>query len=403
MTDPRHYDIIVIGGGPAGLTASCLLGARGFSVLCIDRENADTTTHANYDGRTIAISHGSQLVMEKAGVWDGMKPHGCPILNIKILDGNSPVLMEFDTAEVDNIPFGHIVEMRHIRASLYARVEKMKNVTLLAPANVTKISITEKNASVETSDGKKFTAKLLIGADGRNSALRKHLKISTHGWSYGQNAIVAIIEHEHPHNNVAIEHFKSHGPFAILPMQDAADGAHRSSLVWTLDNGAEKEFLECDEDVFNAALAARFPAHYGAVKLASKRFTYPLGLIHSHEYVAPRVALIADAAHGMHPIAGQGLNMGMRDIDALAGILSDAQGDIGALDTLKIYERARRFDNMTMMAGTDALNRLFSNKLPLVGPFRRLGVRLVNKSPTAKKFFMHQAMGLKYGSKSGIA
>lgn len=391
-----NYDIIIIGGGPAGLTASCLLGARGFSVLCIDREKPDRTTGADFDGRTIAISYGSQLVMEKAGVWEDMQPHGCPILNIKIRDGHSSVLMEFDSSEVGNRAFGHIVEMRHIRESLYARIAKMKNVTLLAPGVVTGISISEKNASVETDDGKKFSARLLIGADGRNSALRRHLNISTHGWSYGQNAIVAIIEHEHPHGNVAIEHFKSSGPLAILPMVDDGKGRHRSSLVWTFDHHDEKEFLECDEDVFNAALSARFPPEYGSVKLASQRFTYPLGLIHSHDYVAPRVALIADAAHGMHPIAGQGLNMGMRDIDALADILASAGSDIGDLTTLKEYERARRFDNMTMMAGTDALNRLFSNDMPFIGPLRRMGVRMVNKSRTAKEFFMHQAMGLKF-------
>lgn len=395
------YDIIIVGGGLAGLTLSCLLGTHGFSVLCLDREKLPKTLRADFDGRTTAISYGSHLVMQEAGLWNELEKLSCPIEHIKILDGNSPVLLNFLSEEVEGRAFGHIVENRDLRAQLHTRISKLKNVTHISDVKVTAIDTNFKSADVSTKDGQKFLASLVVGADGRHSALRKFLKIPTHGWEYGQTAIVACIEHQHPHNNVAIEHFRKEGPFAVLPMKDQKN-KHYSALVWTVHGKEAQELLKMDEDIFNIALTARFPAEYGDVKVFGQRFSYPLSLQHAHDYTGERTILIAEAAHAMHPIAGQGLNMGMRDIKALSDILLEARDkneDLGNETLLKKFQSSRHFDNTMMMAATDGLNKLFSNSLPLIAPLRRLGVAMVNHIPPAKKFFMNQAMGLKSGLK----
>ncbi len=392
----KKYDIIIVGGGLAGLTLASVLGTHKFSVLCIDREEIPKTLKTNFDGRTTAISFGSHNVMKEAGLWKALKPLACPINTIKILDGNSPVLMDFLSEEVGGNPFGHIVENRDLRAALYARIKELKNADHLAGAIVTGFAADENAAQVTLKSGEKFSANLVIGADGKNSALRKFLKITTHGWTYDQTAIVCCIEHENPHNNVAIEHFRKEGPFAVLPMLDDQRGNHRSALVWTVHGANAKSYLDMDADTFNIALAARFPSEYGLVKVSGERFSYPLSLQHAHKYTGTRLALIAEAAHAMHPIAGQGLNMGMRDIAALSDLLLNARDndeDLGADELLTKFQRARHFDNSMMMGATDGLNKLFSNSLPFIGPLRRLGVALVDKCPPAKHFFMSQAMG----------
>lgn len=394
----KDYDIIIVGGGLAGLTLACLLGTHKFSVLCLDREPLVQKNHP--DARATVLSYGTSLVLKEAGLWDKIEPLACPIHKINILDGNSPVLMDFLSQDVGGHAFGHNIENSRLREILTARAAKLKTVTHLGHADVASIDVTKKSVYVTTADKKKFSASLLIGADGRNSFIRKFLNITTHGWSYDQTAVVATLEHENPHDNVAIEHFRNEGPLAILPLPDDAKGHHRSTLVWTVETKNAEPLLAMDEDVFSMAITARAPEEYGAIKLSSRRMSYPLSLQHAHSYIGDRIALIADAAHGMHPIAGQGLNMGMRDIKTLSDLLienRELNEDLGSENILKEFQRARHFDNMTMMAATDGLNKLFSNDLPLVGHIRRLGISLIDKIPPAKKFFMSQAMGLKGG------
>ena len=237
---------------------------------------------------------------------------------------------------------------------------------------------------------------LVVGADGRGSFVRDFLDIPTRRWDYGQRAVICNIIHENPHENRAIENFWPQGPFAILPMNDDEKGRHVSSLVFTEHGPKSRSLMQLDEEAFLNAVAAKFPAFYGEIDLASPRQCYPLSLIHASRYIGPRMALVADAAHGIHPVAGQGLNLGFRDIGELAGLIAQAAEngeDIGSPDVLETYQRRRRPDNVAMAAVTDALVRLFSNNLLPVRILRRAGLRAVSKLPPAKRFFMKNAMG----------
>lgn len=389
-----RMDVIVIGGGLSGGTMAALLGTMGFSVACIDRETPVSHLTEAFDGRTTAISWGSQKVLEQAGVWARLQKDACPIRTIDILDGGSPVLLRFAAEEVENRSFGWIIENRLIRKALFERMQEISCVRHIAPMEIVAMARDDDAMTVHLANGERLSAPLVIGADGRQSWTREWAGIGTRQWLYGQRAIVCTAIHERPHNNVAIEHFRAQGPFATLPMTPGPDGEHRSSVVWTEHGPAHQSALHYPQEVFDAALTARFPEGYGRVRQTGGRFSYPLGLQHAHSYIAPRLALIAEAAHGIHPIAGQGLNMGFRDVAALAEILDQARdGDIGGDAALNAYQRQRRMDNMAMAGATDGLNRLFSNRSPALSILRKAGLTMVANLPPAKQFFMRQAMG----------
>lgn len=396
----QRYDfeaeIAVIGGGHAGCTIAALLGRNGFSVLCIDQDAPAKTLGAQFDGRTTAISFGSRRVIDAAGAWHALQQEACPIRDIHIMDSGSPTLLRFLVEDVGEEAFGWIVENRSLRQSLYEILRDLETITHIAPARVSGFETDDLGVTISLQDGRTARCTLVIGADGRGSFTRDWMGIETRGWSYGQRALVCIASHEHPHNHIAIEDFRSEGPFAVLPMKDDPQGRHRSAIVWT-EHGKDKDSaLHWPEDVFNAALNERFPDFYGAVALSGGRFSYPLGLKHAHSYIAKRTALVADAAHGIHPIAGQGLNLGLRDIAALADLLIHAKRDgrdVGDPALLEAYEKARRTDNMMMAGATDSLNKLFSNDLASVRILRKAGLRAVQLFPPARRFFMRQAMG----------
>ncbi len=393
-----HFDVLIIGGGLSGGTLAALLGSKGFRVGCIDRDPPVTQLDEDFDGRTTAVSWGSRKVLATAGAWAGMQKDACPIRTIDILDGASPVLLRFGAEEVDNESFGWILENRTLRKALFDRMAALPSVTHFAPAQIESMVRGDDAVRVRLGDGTILSAPLIVGADGRDSMVRDWAGIGTRNWSYHQRAIVCTVTHEHPHHFVAVEHFRAQGPFAILPMTDGPDGAYRSSVVWTEDAPVSRSAIHAGQDSFDAALTARFPGNYGRVRQIGRRFSYPLSLQHAYAYSAPRVALVADAAHGIHPIAGQGLNLGFRDIDALAHIFISAreQGeDYGSTTVLDRYERRRRIDNMAMAGATDILNRLFSTDLPGVALVRRAGLRMVSRMKPVKTFFMHQAMGKK--------
>lgn len=397
-----EFDVVIIGGGLAGLTMACLLGQEGLHVALVDRVSPQDLIKA--DERTTAISYGSSKILEKAGIWPDLLEHGCPIEDIEILDGGSAVLLQFLSEEVGGKSFGWIIENAKIRQCLHKRLEELKTVRIFAPASVQRIEQAETDhIRVQLEGGETLQARLLIGADGRQSFVRKWMDVETRQWSYNQSAIVCIIEHENPHNNKAIEHFWPGGPFAVLPMRDDMAGQHRSSIVFTEHGAPGKQrparlgpsLSAMDDDSFLAAMQARLPESYGSIKMRGTRQAYPLNLIHAAHYIGARSVLIADAAHGIHPIAGQGLNLGFRDVGALYDLVKQTQeqgGDIGGQDILEQYQRLRRFDNMSMVAVTDGLVRLFSNNIGPVKTLRRLGLRAVGRLAPAKKFFMKQAM-----------
>ncbi len=389
-------DVVVVGGGHAGCSMAAILAANGVSVICIDQDDPQKSIGEAFDGRTTAISYGSQRVINAAGAWDALEDQACPIEDILISDGGSATLLEFLVSDVGSPAFGWIVENRKLRQALYKRLAALPHATHLAPSRVVDFSRDDKGVNVHLADGTIAHGALVIGADGKKSFTREWMGIETRGWQYSQRAVVCIVHHEKPHNNTALEDFRAEGPFAVLPMMDDEDGNHRSSIVWTEHCPEKKSAVHWDEDVFNAALQERFPESYGRVQLWGRRFSYPLGLTHAHSYIAGRMALVADAAHAIHPIAGQGLNMGLRDIAELAELIITAKKrgeDLGNDMLLNAYQSARRFDNMAMAAATDSLNRLFSNNIAPVRAARKLGLKIVQKIPAARKFFMKQAMG----------
>ena len=395
----QTYDVMIVGGGLAGLSLACLLGRHGMKIACIDQ--ADPKSKPK-DQRTTAISYGSRKILERADIWQYIS-ETCPIKDIQILDGKSPILLEFLSTEVDNKSFGWIVDNHDLKLALMKRLKDFKNVDHIAPAKVDSFEITSDSAHIHLQNGDTVTGTLIIGADGRRSTVREYMvqncDLRTRQWSYHQRAVICMVAHENPHDNIAVEHFWPEGPFAILPAANGKDGkkdVHRSSVVFT-EHGPEKNSLmKMSDQEFEAALAARFPARYGDVRVLGDRISYPLGLIHAAEYTAPRMILVSDAAHGIHPIAGQGLNLGFRDLGTLDEILSRefaAGSDLAAPEILAEYTRRRRPDNMAMVAMTDGLNRLFSNNILPVRVLRKTGLRLVSRLKPAKDFFMKQAMG----------
>ncbi len=392
----RQADIIISGGGMVGLSLGLALAQGGFRTVVADIAPMTAQLDPNFDGRVSALAYATIRMVRALGVWDAMAAHAQPIREILVTDGApgraaSPFSLHFDAQEVGAPQLGAIVENRHIRAALAARAAQEKNLTLIAPAAVTGVTVTGIGVTATLSNGETVSAALAIAADGRVSPLRENMGIKTIGWSYPQTGIVATVAHARPHNGVAYEHFLPAGPFAILPMTD-----NRSSLVWTEEKAKAPALLALDEARFNAELAKRFGAHLGDVRVTGPRWSYPLSFHIARDFVRPRFALAGDCAHGIHPIAGQGLNLGLKDAAALAEVLLDAARlgqDIGALDVLKRYERWRRFDSVAMAASTDALNRLFSNDIAPLRLLRDVGMGIVDSIGPARRFFMRHAGG----------
>lgn len=390
-------EIAIVGGGLSGLSLAIACASAGIEVAVVDREDPAKFRSAAYDGRTTAIAYGSQQVLKGIGVWDALASQAEPIREIRVADGESPLFLHYDRREIGAEALGYIVENRLLRGALQARAEQLPSLTLHAPSAVEEVEFAAAQARLTLADGARIVAPLAVGADGRNSPLREAAGIKTWRKSYRQTAIVCVVRHAAPHRGVAVEHFRAAGPFAILPMIDAADGGHRSSIVWTEDEHAAPTLLALDNKNFTRQLASRFGDFLGALEVEPGRWSYPLMLIQAERYAAHRLALIGDAAHVIHPIAGQGWNLGVRDIAALAELVVDAHRlglDLGGAALLNRYERWRRFDSLTLTAVTDGLNRLFANELPPLKLARDLGLAAVDRAPRLKRFFMRHAMGV---------
>lgn len=389
----EQADVIVGGGGMVGLTLAIALAKGGLQVVVCDPLRPETVLDAAFDGRVSALAYSSVRMFQALGLWQGLEPHAQPINDILVTDAGldrpaSPFSLHFDHREV-GVPLGHIAENRHIRAAQFAGL--CDGVRLIAPAALTALENDGGGILATLSNGDSVRARLAVAADGRASPMRDAQGIGVVGWSYPQTGIVATVEHEKPHRGVAYEHFLPSGPFAILPLP-----GRRSSLVWTEDTRIAPSLIAMDEDDFNTELHRRFGAHLGVAHAAGPRWSYPLKFHLARAFVRPRFALAGDSAHGIHPIAGQGLNLGLKDAAALAEVVLDAARlglDIGALDVLRRYERWRRFDAFTLAAATDGLNRLFSNDIVPLRVARDLGMGVVDRIGPLRRFFMRHAGG----------
>lgn len=405
--DSDRFDLAIIGAGLNGSLLAYAAGEAGLRTALVDRMPLTSLTEAAFDGRTTAIAYTSQRLFKALGLWDELEGCAEPILDIRISDTRhdgrtSPLFLHFDHREAaetegDTAPMGWIVENRFLRAALLRRLQACAAVELVAPDEARDTNRGAHKVEIALRSGRLLAARLVASADGRFGTMREDAGIGARAWSYGQIAIVLVAHHERPHRGVAQEKFLPGGPFAILPMRDGEAGDHRSSIVWTERASIARRLLELDAPRFNAEFARRFGDFLGHVEPAGPRWSYPLGLVHAERYVDERMVLVGDAAHGIHPIAGQGYNLGVRDIAALVEVLVDAKRlglDIGAADTLERYARWRRADNLTMVAATDLLNRLFSNDIEPLRLLRDAGLATVNRIPSLRKFFVRHAMGL---------
>lgn len=389
-------EAVIAGGGMVGLTLGIALAEAGVETIVVDGVDPSLAHEAKFDGRVSSFAPSSRKMLQALGIWDGLRPHAQPVLDIvvgdgSVRDGASAALLHFDHRETGGQPLAHMIENRHFRMALADKARGVGSLILVAPARVANCSEVQNAIRVNLQDGCEIEAKLCVAADGRDSPLRDAAGIKTLGWSYHQTGIVATIEHELPHQGVAQEIFLPSGPFAILPMT-----GNRCSIVWSERSDLAPAFLRLDDEAFTREVAQRFGDHLGAIKLAGPRWSYPLSMHLAYSYTAPRFALAGDSAHGVHPIAGQGLNLGIRDAAALAEVIVESRRlglDMGSPHVLARYERWRLVDNALFAVSMDVLNRLFSNDIAPIKLARRAGIDVVDAIAPLKRFFMSHAGG----------
>jgi 2-octaprenyl-6-methoxyphenol hydroxylase len=388
-------DILIAGGGLNGPTLALALAQAGLRVIVVDPRPADARAGDNFDGRAYALAVSSQRLLKALGLWAGLAGDSQPIGQVKASQGRPgegalPFFLHFDSAEIEEGPVGFMLEDRFLyRALLAAMRDRVQNLPGLS---VVDQQATSGGIQATLSDGRSLRARLLVGADGRGSGVAARAGIRRQGWDYGQTALVAAIAHDHPHHGIAQQYFMETGPLAILPLP-----GNRSSVVWSETHDNARAIAALPDDAFLDVLRPRFGDYLGNISLAGARFTYPLSLSLADRYVADRVALVGDAAHGVHPIAGQGLNLGLRDVAALAEVVVDAARrgeDIGSDLVLERYQGWRRFDATSLALGMDGVNRLFGSSNPVLSAARGIGMGLVSAIPALRRGFMRQAAGL---------
>jgi len=422
-------DVMIAGGGFVGLSLGLALAQEGLEVVLADPVPPPEAQMPGFDGRVSALSYASVRMLRALGVWQGIAAEAQPIETILVTDAGlerapSPFSLYFDHKEsgtpLERNPekceavfaglrdkqrnrehvsdsktreraLGFIVENRILRQALFAAAARTPKLKCIAPAAVVALAPAAHAVAATLSNGRQLEARLAVAADGRDSPMRARMGIGVVRWAYAQTGIVATVHHQRPHRGTAYEHFLPAGPFAILPLT-----GNRSSLVWTEREAVAAEMKTLGHAAFTAEIARRFGAHLGSITAEEARWFYPLRFHLARAYVRPRFALAGDAAHGIHPIAGQGLNLGLKDAAALAEVVLDAVAiglDPGGLAALQRYERWRRFDGFVMAAATDGLNRLFSNDIAPLRLLRDLGLAAVDQIGPLRRLFMRHAAG----------
>jgi 2-octaprenyl-6-methoxyphenol hydroxylase len=392
---PARVDVLVAGGGMVGLSLALALAQGGVTVAVADPVSSSTILDEKFDGRVSALSYATIRMFRALGIWPRLEADAQPILDILVSDAGlnsapGPFSLHFDHREIGE-PMGAIAENRHIRRALFDSLADENRIRLVAPAAVTPVTPQGAYIDAELSNGETLRASLVAAADGRESPLREQMGLRIIAWAYPQVGIVATVQHERPHHGTAYEHFLPSGPFAILPMT-----GNRSSLVWTEREDRAPALLQLPPEQFGAEVERRFGHHLGAIEVVGARWSYPLRFHLTRGFIAPRFALAGDSAHGIHPIAGQGLNLGLKDAAALAECVLDSMRlglDAGDAEGLRRYQRWRRFDSFALAAATDGLNRLFSNDLAPIRAIRDLGLGIVDAIGPLRRFFMRNAGG----------
>jgi 2-octaprenyl-6-methoxyphenol hydroxylase len=390
-------DILIVGGGLNGPALALALAQTGHSVTVVDALPRGGFEDEDFDGRGYALALASQRLLAQIGIWPEVAEQAQPMLEIKASDGHAgegaaPFFVHFDHREIEEGPMGYMLEDRYLRRALLKAMADEPRISLINDARVVAQETDQTGVTLTLESGDTLRGGILVGADGRKSGTAARAGIKRTGWDYGQTALVCAIDHEKPHHGIAHQFFMEPGPLAVLPLP-----GNRSSIVWSEKTKMAEAIQGLDDSDYITALKPRFGNFLGEISLAGKRFTYPLNLTIANSFIAARMALIGDAAHGMHPIAGQGLNAGLRDVGALAEVLTEARRrgeDAGSALVLDRYQQWRRFDTATLVASTDMVNKLFSNDNPLLRLGRDLGMGLVNSLPGLRRGFMREAAGL---------
>ena len=390
-------DIAIVGGGLNGPALALAAAQVGLRVIVLDATSHKPRKNAKFDGRAYALALASKRLMAAVGVWENVAQDAEPMLNIRVSDGRagvgaSPFFMDFDHAELEEGPMGYMVEDRHLRYALQAAMQTSPLIEYRLATRVTGQSTGPEGVTLSLANNQKITTRLLVGADGRQSGTAARAGITYTGWQYGQTALVCAVEHDRPHGGVAHQFFMPAGPMAVLPLS-----ARRSTVVWSEKTDSATVIKTLDDAAFLDVLRPRFGDFLGDIALTGGRFSYPLGMMIAKSYIAPNVALIGDAAHGVHPIAGQGLNAGLRDVAALIQVLSEAKKrgeDFASQPVLARYQLWRRFDATALAVATDGFNRLFSNDNPILRLGRDVGMGMLNAMPKVRRGILREAAGL---------
>ncbi len=393
----QDADIVIVGGGLNGPSLALALAQAGMRVVVVDALARAARAAPEFDGRSYALALASSRVLAGLGLWRDVEAQAQPILEIKASDGRAgegaaPFFLHFDHAEMEEGPMGYMLEDRYLRAALLEAMAREPGITQISGVAAVAQEVTERGLLVHLADGRAVAARLLVGCDGRESQTAARAGIGRTGWDYGQTALVCAVAHERPHGGCAHQFFMPAGPLAILPLP-----GNRCSIVWSEATETATAIQALEDDAYLEALRPRFGDFLGEIALAGKRYAYPLRLTIANSFIGPRLALVGDAAHGLHPIAGQGFNFGLRDVAALAEvlILAARRGeDIASPLVLERYQQWRRFDTMMMAVGTDSVNRLFSNDNPILRGLRDLGMGAVSAVPALRRRFMREAAGL---------